>query len=273
VHRERDFGGMYVYFRMPTEGFTTVDFDVQHHARTLALRAPAHVRVGPFVCRFNLSWASPFANYAIPDDHAEPTQDEIRALIAAFRQHDRKPRLEYLPACAPAVEKALLIAGFEIEDRPPVLACRPQNLAVPEPLPGLEFREPRSDDDLDALAAIQHYAFGEPGDPEPGSGAGARRVYENGGIVVLARYRGEPAGGGTCSAPVDGMTELGGVAVAARFRRRGIGAALSAHVTALAHARGYRLVWLEPADETVERIYAGIGYRRVGEKLNISLPG
>lgn len=249
-----------------------MDFDVQHHARTLALRAPAHVRVGPFVCRFNLSWASPYANYAIPDDHAEPTQDDIQALITTFRQHDRKPRIEYLPACAPAVEKTLLSAGFEIEDRPPVMACLPQNLVMPEPVPGLEFREPRSDDDLDELAAIQHRAFGEPGDPEPGSGAGARRIYENGGIVVLALYRGEPAAGGSCSAPVDGMTELGGIAVAARFRRRGIGAAVSADLTARAHQRGYRLTWLEPADESVERIYASIGYRPVGEKLNISLP-
>ncbi len=250
-----------------------MDFEVQHHARTLALRVPAQVRVGPFVCRFNPSWSSPFANYAIPDDHAEPTPDDIQALIATFRRQDRKPRLEYLPACAPAVEKALLGAGFEVEDRPPVMACRPHNLAAPEPVPGLEFREPRSDDDLDELGAIQHQAFGEPGEPEPGAGAWARRVYENGGILLLALYRGEPAGGGSCSAPVDGMTELGGVAVAARFRRRGIGAAVSAQLTARAHARGYRLVWLEPADENVQRIYASIGFRPVGEKLNISLPG
>jgi len=250
-----------------------VDFEVQHHARTLALRVPAQVRVGPFVCRFNPSWSSPFANYAIPDDHAEPTPDDIQALIATFRRQDRKPRLEYLPACAPAVEKALLGAGFEVEDRPPVMACQPHNLAAPEPVPGLEFREPRSDDDLDELGAIQHQAFGEPGEPEPGAGAWARRVYENGGILLLALYRGEPAGGGSCSAPVDGMTELGGVAVAARFRRRGIGAAVSAQLTARAHERVYRLVWLEPADENVQRIYASIGFRPVGEKLNISLPG
>ncbi len=63
------------------------------------------------------------------------------------------------------------------------------------------------------------------------------------------------------------------MAVAPRFRRRGIGAALSAHLTSLAHRRGYRLVWLEPADDAVERIYAAIGYRPLGEKLTLSLPG
>ena len=250
-----------------------MEFDVQHHLRTLASRVPSHVRVGPFTCRFNPSWSSPLANYAVPDDHAEPSREDVGALIAAFRQHDRKPRLEYLPDCAPAVEKALLLAGFEIESRALLMACQPQNLAAPAPVPGLEFREPRSDDDLDDLFAIQHRAFNEPGTPEPGAGAGARRIYENGGIVVLAMFRGEPAGGGSCSAPVDGMTELVGVAVANRFRRRGIGAALSAYLTSRAHHRGYRLVWLEPADDSVERIYASIGYRPLGEKLNISLPG
>ena len=249
-----------------------MEFDVQHHTRTLASRVPTHVRVGPFLCRFNPSWSSPFANYAIPDDHAEPSREDISALIAAFRQQDRKPRLEYLPACAPAVEKALLAAGFEVEDRPPVMACAPRHLEAPAPVPGLEFREARSDDDLDELFAIQHRAFEEPGDPEPGAGSGARRIYQNGGIVVLAMFRGEAAGGGSCSAPVDGMTELTGVAVADRFRRRGIGAAISAYVTSRAHRRGYHLVWLEPADDSVERIYAGIGYRTIGEKLNISLP-
>lgn len=250
-----------------------MDFDVQHHARTLALRVPTHVRVGPFVCRFNPSWASPFANYAIPDDHAEPTAADVHALISAFAEHDRRPRLEYLPNCAPAVESVLLAAGFQVENRAPVMACPEEALAVPEPVRGLEFVEPRSDYDLDDMVALQHRAFGARDEPVPGEGARFRRMYENGGVAVLATFRGQSAGCGACTAPVDGMTELVGVSVAEPYRRRGIGAALSAHLTALAHQRGYRLVWLEPADSSVERIYAGIGYRAVGEKLNISVPG
>ncbi|NEE19990.1 GNAT family N-acetyltransferase, partial [Streptomyces sp. SID7499] len=63
-------------------------------------------------------------------------------------------------------------------------------------------------------------------------------------------------------------------AVAAPFRRRGVGAALSAWLTERAFAQGCRTVWLEPGDADVERVYAGIGYRRIGEKVNISLePG
>lgn len=249
-----------------------MDFHVQHHARTLALRNRAHVRSGPFVARFNPNWANPMANYAIPDDHAEPTAADVRALIEVFRTRERKPRLEFLPACAPAVEPALLAAGFEVESRAPLMACPPGDLSAPKPVAGLTVFEPRSDDDLFALSSVQHYAYGEPGEADREAIGGLRHTYENGGIVLLALVDGEPAGGGTCSAPVDGLTELAGIAVAERFRRRGVGAAVSARLTELAFERGFRLPWLEPSGEESERVYLGIGYRGIGEKLNISLP-
>jgi ribosomal protein S18 acetylase RimI-like enzyme len=249
-----------------------VDFDVQHHTRTLALRSPGNFRVGPFVVRYDEGWSNPYGNYAIPDDGAEPTEQDVRALIEAFRDRDRKPRLEFQPSRMPKVEAVLLECGFEIEGRPPIMACPPENLTVPKPVPGLELSEPRTDEELFALASIQHYAFGEQGEPTTDSISGLRRTILNGGIAVLARLGGEPAGGGSCSSPVDGLTEIGGVAVDARLRRRGIGAAVSAHLTALAYQRGLQFVWLEPADETVERIYASIGYLRATEKLDISVP-
>lgn len=249
-----------------------MDFHVQHHARTLALRSQGHVRTGPFVARFNPEWANPMANYAIPDDRAEPSAADIRALIEVFRARERKPRLEFLPSCAPAVEPALRAAGFEVESRAPLMACPPGDLAAPKPVAGLELFEPRSDEDLFGLVTVQHYAYGEPGEPDWPAIGGLRRTYENGGIVVLGTFEGEPAGGGSCSVPIDGLTEVGGIAVAERFRRRGVGAAVAARLTELAFERGLRVPWLEPSGETSERVYAGIGYRAIGEKLNISLP-
>lgn len=41
---------------------------------------------------------------------------------------------------------------------------------------------------------------------------------------MLATLDGAPVGAGGCSVPVDGLTELAGLAVADAFRRRGIGA-------------------------------------------------
>lgn len=249
-----------------------MDFHVQHHARTLALRSSGHVRTGPFVARFNPEWANPMANYAIPDDHAEPSAADIRTLIEVFRERKRKPRLEFLPSCAPAVEPMLRAAGFEVENRAPLMACPPGDLAAPKPVAGLELFEPRTDEDLFGLVTVQHYAYGEPGEPDRQAITGLRRTYENGGIVLLATLEGAPAGGGCCSVPIDGLTEVAGIAVAERFRRRGVGAAAAARLTELAFERGLRVPWLEPSGEASERIYAGIGYRAIGEKLNISLP-
>jgi len=256
-----------------------MDLDVQNHARTRALRSDHHLRSGPFVLRHDPDWASPFANYAVPDDRAAPTPAEVSALISTFRGLDRRPRLEYLPSCAPQVEPALLAAGFTVENRAAVMACSAETLIRAAAVADIRITEPTDDAGLLATATVQHAGYGEPGEPgEPGPGevAWLRGTVEGGGVVALATTA-DVGGGvtavaaGVCTPLVDGLSELAGVAVAAGFRRRGIGAMLSAQLTATALDRGCRTVWLEPGEPGIGRIYARIGYRTVGEKLNISL--
>ncbi|MGW0961080.1 GNAT family N-acetyltransferase [Streptomyces gelaticus] len=248
-----------------------MDADVQTHARTLAQRSPDHLRVGPFTVRYNPNWSLKYANYAIPDQDAEPTADDLDALIAAFREHDRLPRLEFLPGSAPAVEPALLAAGFTVENRAPIMACAPGELLPPKQVDSLTITEPATDAELAAAALVQHHGYGGTGEPEDGVAQWLRTAARDGGVAALATVDSVPVGAGGCSVPVDGLTELAGLAVADAYRRRGIGAALSAHLTTTAFERGCRVVWLEPGDADVERVYAGIGFRRIGEKLNISL--
>ncbi|MFJ3277346.1 GNAT family N-acetyltransferase [Streptomyces halstedii] len=247
------------------------DRDIQHYTRTLARRSPDHYRSGPFTVRHNPGWPLKFANYAIPDQDAEPSAEDIAGLVAAMRGRDRLPRLEYLPACAPAVEPALLAAGFTVESRAPVLACTPATLLAPKPVDGLCVTEPVTDAEFTAAAAVQHTGFGGEGDPEDGEIAWLRAATNGGGVSALAVLDGQSAGTGCCSPPADGISELTGLAVAAPFRRRGVGAALAAWLTSSAFERGCHTVWLEPGDPDVERLYAGLGYRRVGEKIGISL--
>lgn len=248
-----------------------MDNAIQNYARSLALRSPDHYRVGPFTVRHNPGWELRFVNYAIPDQGAEPTAQEITDLVEAFRAHDRLPRLEFLPAWAPAVEPALLDAGFTVESRTPVMACGADGLLAPKPVDGLRIAEPVTADEFTAAAAVQHSGFGGEGGPEDGEIAWLRGATAGGGVSALATVAGLPAGAGGCSVPADGIGELAGLAVAETFRRRGIGAALSAWLTRTAFERGFETVWLEPGGPDVERIYASIGYRRTGEKLNISL--
>jgi GNAT superfamily N-acetyltransferase len=248
-----------------------MDEDIQNYARALALRSPDHYRVGPFTVRHNPGWELKFANYAIPDQDAEPTAQDIAGLVTAFTEHDRLPRLEFLPSWAPAVEPALLAAGFTVENHAPVMACTADDLLAPKPVDSLRIAEPVTDAEFTSAAAVQHTGFGGEGGPDDGEIAWLRGATEGGGVSALVTVGGRPVGSGCCSTPVDGIGELAGLAVAEAFRRRGIGAALSAWLTRTAFERGFHTVWLEPGGPDVERVYAGIGYRRTGEKLNISL--
>jgi GNAT superfamily N-acetyltransferase len=250
---------------------TEAAFGVQHHDRALALRARSHVRAGPFVCRFSPHLPDAFANFAIPDDDAEPTAADVQALVQVFKERGRTPRLEFLAGCAPCAEQILTGAGFTVDHRGIVMACAPRWLTAPGPVPGLELAEPSGDADLESFALVQHHAFAEPGEPGPGAVARLARMREEGGLVVLARYRGRIVGGGAATASVNGVGELDGVAVTESARHRGIGSAVSARLTALAHRRGYRLVWLEPAGPAARRVYTGVGYRPIAEKLYITL--
>src|SRR5947208_9833624 len=71
-------------------------------------------QVGPFLASFTPHDDNPYLNYAIPDDGAEPTDQDVQALIAAYAARNRKPRLEYLSELAPKVEDPLLRGGFSV---------------------------------------------------------------------------------------------------------------------------------------------------------------
>jgi predicted GNAT family acetyltransferase len=68
---------------------------------------------------------------------------------------------------------------------------------------------------------------------------------------------------------VEGVAELAGLGVLEGFRRRGIGAAVTAELTRRALASGTRLVWLTPGDEGAERIYARAGFAVEGEMVHL----
>lgn len=112
--------------------------DVHRYLRALA-GDRARLTV-PFLIALDENDASRFRNYAIPDDDAQPTLAHLNALITVFVEHDRTPRIEYLPGLCPAVEPVLVAAGFVPERRLPRMTCRPAEATArarggPSPLP------------------------------------------------------------------------------------------------------------------------------------------
>jgi GNAT superfamily N-acetyltransferase len=247
---------------------------IQEYLRTSASRDRETERVGPFLATFTAHSANQYLNYAIPDAGSRPTPDEVAALVSAFERRDRVPRLEYLPALAPAVEEALLAGGFAVDDRLPLMTCPPGG-TIDQPVPdGIELVPPESDLDVFSMLAAQHEAFDEDTPPGDEDAASLRRLVAAGGIAALAREvsTGDGAGGGVCTAVTDGIGEVAGVGVRTKYRRRGVGAAITLYLTRAAHAAGAETVFLTPGGDAQERIYARVGYRRTDSVLFMSRP-
>ena len=139
---------------------------------------------------------------------------------------------------------------------------------------GIELLAATSDDELRGVAEVQWEAYQEGGEvPDPLVRA-HRRLLELGGLVVLARdiQTAEPVGGGSCTAPHQGATELTSVAVRERYRRRGIAEAMTRWLAHEMRAGGSDLVFLMAAGDAEASIYERAGFETTSEILHISLP-
>jgi ribosomal protein S18 acetylase RimI-like enzyme len=237
-----------------------MDASIQSYLRA-AVGHRELVRVGPFLAAFDRTIDHPYLSYAIPDDGAQPSAADVAALRAAFDARGRVARLEYLPAVAPAAEAALLAGGFAVEADLPLMTSAPGE--VPElPVPdGVELVLAATDAELAAGGAVAHAAFGEPGEPSAAGVERTRRILDGGGLAVLAVAGAEPVGWGQTTPPLQGATELVGIAVSEAYRRRGTGSAITARLAREAFARGVRLAFLTPGDDGAERAYARAGFR------------
>jgi ribosomal protein S18 acetylase RimI-like enzyme len=194
-------------------------------------------------------------------------------LVAAYRAHDRTPRLEYIASLAPAVEPMLLAAGFEAEGRLPLMTYRGGTDVVGAATPnGIEILDASTDDELRDVAGVQWEAYGETGAPPERVVTGLRRTLDAGGAVVLAldAQTGEPAGGGLCTGPHEEATELTSIGVREAYRRRGIAEAMTRRLAREMLARGNDGVFLMAAGDSEARIYERAGFAAVTQILHIS---
>jgi ribosomal protein S18 acetylase RimI-like enzyme len=248
---------------------------VQSYIRDTAADGREVERIGPFLATFTARSANPFLNYAIPDDDARPSKSEVQRLTAAFERRSLIPRLDFLTDAAPEVEAVLVGNGYSLERRVPLMTCLP-GAVVAQPAPtGVELLIPESDDELSGMISAQDEAFGEPGPVSVESLQNRRDQLVRGGLAVLARDRatGEPAGAALGTPLVDGITEVVGVGVREKYRRRGVGAALTEFLTRIAFERDARTAFLTPEGVPEERLYARVGFRPAGECVHLRRAG
>ena len=241
--------------------------------------------IGP--CTLFLNEGHGWRYYARPTPDASGfTADAIGAVRARQRELVQPEAFEWIGELAPEVGPAAEATGMQVVDHPLMVLSRDVEIGpAPE---GVDVAIVDADDDLAALSAVAEVGFaapgtasGEPGAAEAAAAAGRQSpdtiAFQRGRMVAgltvaaAARVSGVVAAVGWHQ-PLEGVSEIVGVATLPVFRRRGLGAAVTAALVADALERGIDLVFLSADDDDVARVYAKVGFERVGTACAASAP-
>jgi ribosomal protein S18 acetylase RimI-like enzyme len=250
-----------------------MDLRIQRSVVSNLRDRPQAAEIGPFVAGLDLGTDSPYVNYATPQPGVTITEADVTALVRAFTEAGRKPRLEYVTSSAPDLEDLLLAAGFTVEARQQYLICTAETASSSPVPPEWHLAEPATDPQRAALAAATGEAFGEAPQASEADVARVRRNQDLGGIALaaLTENDGACAGGGQAMPPQHGVSEVAGIGVRAPFRGRGLGQAITLGLARRLFDRGVELAWLEAGGADSWRVYERAGFRPAGNRLYISL--
>jgi ribosomal protein S18 acetylase RimI-like enzyme len=219
--------------------------------------------------------------YARPRRGPRPpvTAADVRAVRARQRELVIPESFEWIEQTAPEMAAAATEAGLEVRAHPlMVLAGSAQ---IPPLPPGITARIVAPEDpELDRVWAVPAVAFSHPGTSTGEAGPAERdkiAADHDGGTIAMLQERlrsghsvlaaafgpDGPLAAGSCQA-VDSVAEITGVGVLPSTRRQGLGAAVTALLAADARDRGVQTVFLSASDAAVARVYARIGFRRIG---------
>lgn len=205
------------------------------------------------------------------------TSDDVRALLARQAEVDVPPSIEWVHQTTPSLLPSAREAGLAVNECP--LLVLPDD-ASPSASSGAgsgstgraSVLTPDSPDLGLVLGAVSA-AFR--GSDEVGAKPLGRipALMERGLVAMVGAYdeRGEVVGGGSHN-PRGGTTELTGIAVVPRARRRGLGQAVTAALVADARRRGIGTVFLSAQDDAVARIYERVGFVKVGTACTAETP-
>ncbi|MGE5604028.1 MAG: GNAT family N-acetyltransferase [Nitrososphaerales archaeon] len=251
--------------------------DLQSYQRKAAAHTRQTIAHPPFHLYIHPTDSFRYFNYAIPDEPVEALgAEQLHSLAAAFAERDRTLRFEFLHEYTPKLRGLLDALGVPLEGENPLLVCTPETWTAVPPLGGLDIRRLTAespDEDLAASINVGSRGFGEETRPATPEGiADLRRRIGLGGEYFVARLGDEPVGVGAYTVPLDGFTELVGIATLPEYRRRGIAGAVTAEMTRVAFQEGVCIAFLTAADDDASRVYQRSGFRRMGTGLAYGEP-
>ncbi len=205
------------------------------------------------------------------------TTDDVRRVLDRQRELDVPRAVEWVHETTPSLLAAAREGGTRVDECPLLVlegdpVARPTDVSV--------RLVPADDPALELVRAAIHVGFGNAGtalgqasvderDDEaaqhPEAGAHTTALVEAGRSVLVGAFdaRVGAVGGGSHN-PRGEVTEIVGVGVLPAFRRRGIAGALVTVLSQEAVSRGVTTVFCSAEDDDVARVYAAVGFRRVG---------
>jgi ribosomal protein S18 acetylase RimI-like enzyme len=221
--------------------------------------------VGPFAVYTHLTDDAPPNNYALPLTPIHVVSpsllDQVRA---AFAAQYRTPCVTFLDQFAPALEPALLAAGWHMISRQTVLVCTRPTLVQPPLPPNVTMVTVSADSPLDVIREaldVNEQGFDPNAAPATEQDAAQFRPMLAGCQALVLRLGGQGVSGGIFVPIHDGVTEVMGVATLAAFRRRGFAAMVTAHVAQAAFEYGADLVFLVAKNDAAARVYQRVGFQ------------
>ncbi|MDP1878345.1 MAG: GNAT family N-acetyltransferase [Actinomycetota bacterium] len=207
----------------------------------------------PYYARPRIDWGGAF------------TVEDVSAIQRRQRDLGMPESFEWVDEVTPGLLPVVRASGLNVE-LCPLLALPPgTRIAAPSPSSPMRIETLAADSpDLAGAVGAVAAAFANEDTWLPrDTGSWPTRIA-SGLVIKVGAFDDIGAVGGGSHSPRGTTTELTGIGVIPRARRRGIGAALTAHLTQDALARGVTTIFMSAQDDSVARVYERIGFVRVG---------
>jgi GNAT superfamily N-acetyltransferase len=191
------------------------------------------------------------------------TADDVRQVLDRQHELDVPRAFEWMHDRTAELAEVLRALGLEVQSHP--LMVRGASVPAAEPA-GVRIEAMAADHPgLEAALAAVSAAFRDTDELAPPRSPGHRRsLLADGRMRMVGGFDAlGPVGGGSHS-PRGTVTELTGIAVLPRARRRGVGAAITAALAEDAREHGVRTVFLSAGSRRVADLYARVGFVHVG---------
>lgn len=226
------------------------------------------VEVPPFTIYFSSNSDQTYYNYAIPNFPVGGNRVDINVALnelrAVFASRARQPRFEFVAEYAPELPAVLQAHGFYEETRLQLMLCTPASFMPPVAHPDLHvvtIDQFSSAEMICESMNVNEHGFNPDTTPVGLAEADDFRYRLGNGRMFTAYLNGQAAGAGMYTAPLDGLTELVGIATLEAFRRQGVASALTAHAAYEAFNQGVAAAFLSAADAQAGRVYERVGFQ------------